>query len=102
MNAEILTRAPFGTLGRGRRRARPAGLWARLRAPWLDRQLAAGVSSWHSRAHAARALQLTTHRTRRRLARVLEQLVERAEDPPRRSATLSVPRVVRRSARRGR
>ena len=62
-------------------------LLARLRAPWLDRQFAAGVESWRSPVHAARARQLTSDRTRRLLARSLERLVEQAEEPPKRYHT---------------
>jgi hypothetical protein len=67
-----------------RRRSRHplAPLLARLRAPWLNRQLAAGVEPWRSPVHAARAKQLTGDRTRRMLARGLERLVEQAEEPP--------------------
>ena len=54
---------------------------ARLRAPWLDRQLADGVASWASPSHAARALQLTGARSRRSWAGSLERLVEHAERP---------------------
>lgn len=86
-----LARAPFGAIGQRRANPRSAGLSARLRAPWLDRQLAAGVPSWHSRAHAARALQLTSDRNRRRLARFLERLVERAEERPAPFRSASVP-----------
>ena len=64
-----------------------APLLARLRAPWLNRQLAAGVEPWRSPVHAARARKLTGDRTRRMLARGLERLVEQAEEPR------SVPRV---------
>lgn len=64
-------------------RHRTAPLRARLRALSLDRQLASGVEPWRSPVHAARARQLTGERTRRMLARSLEQLIERAEDPPR-------------------
>jgi hypothetical protein len=71
----------FGT---PRRRSRHplAPLLARLRGPWLNRQLAAGVEPWRSPVHAARARQLTGDRTRRMLARGLERLVEQAEEPP--------------------
>jgi hypothetical protein len=72
---------PAGLRVRGQRRP-IAWLLARLRAPWLDRQLAAGVVPWRSRVHAARALQLTSARSRRALARSMEMLVERAERPP--------------------
>ena len=55
-------------------------LRARLRAPFLDRQLAAGTASWRTPVHAARALQLTRPRSRQTLARSLERLVETADD----------------------
>jgi hypothetical protein len=57
-------------------------LLAHLRAPRLDRQLAAGSVPWRSPVHAARALQLTSDGHRRGLARSLERLVEHAEPPP--------------------
>jgi len=57
-------------------------LLAHMRGFWVDRQLADGVVSWQSPLHAARAVQLTTGRARRTLARSLEQLAERAEQPP--------------------
>jgi len=59
-----------------------ARLLARLRAPWLDRQLAAGTVTWRSESHAARALQLSSDRRRRALARSLERLVTDAHQPP--------------------
>jgi hypothetical protein len=59
------------------------GTMARLRAPWLDRDLAEGVPPWHSPVHAARAVQLSSRRRRRALARALERLVKDAERPPR-------------------
>jgi hypothetical protein len=65
-----------------RRLQRARSLMARLRAPRLDRQLATGSEPWQSPVHAARALQLTSNRSRRTLARTLEKLVERAEEPP--------------------
>jgi hypothetical protein len=52
---------------------------ARVGSVWLDRQLADGVASWRSPSHAARALQLTSDRRRRTLARSLEQLIDRGE-----------------------
>jgi hypothetical protein len=66
-------------------------LLAGVRAPWLDRQLAAGSVPWRSPEHAARALQLTGDRSRGALARWLERLVEHAERPP---ARLSISAVV--------
>ena len=58
-----------------------AWLCARVCAPSLDSQLAAGSVPWRSRVHAARALQLTSDRHRRAIARSLERLVEAAEQP---------------------
>jgi hypothetical protein len=57
---------------------------AHVRGAWLDRQLARGVPSWRSHSHAARALQLTSDRTRRAVARSLEQLAGCAAQPTRR------------------
>jgi hypothetical protein len=57
------------------------GLRARLRAPSLDRQLSSGTASWRSPVHAARSLQLTSDRRRRRLACSLERLIKTAEQP---------------------
>jgi hypothetical protein len=76
-------------------------LLARLRAPWLDRQLAAGTESWRSPVYAARARQLTDDRTRRTLARSLERLVEEAETrrPPFRTAVVQPCRPQVREAR---
>jgi hypothetical protein len=47
----------------------------------LDVQLAAGVSSWRSRLHAARALQITSRRSRRGLAAALDRVIEHADWP---------------------
>jgi hypothetical protein len=58
-----------------------ARLNARLHAPSLDRELASGIAPWRSPLHAARALALTSDRTRRGLARSLERLVEQAQQP---------------------
>lgn len=52
---------------------------ARLLAPWLDRELSAGVGASLSAAHAARVAQLTKERTRQALARSLDRLIERAD-----------------------
>jgi hypothetical protein len=74
--------APALPRRRLRRRYQPAAwLLARVRAPWIDRELAQGVAPWRSPAHAARALQLTTTRQRRALAAGLERMVEHAERP---------------------
>jgi hypothetical protein len=56
-------------------------LRARLHAPSLDRELASGIAPWRSPLHAARALALTSDRSRRGLARSLERLVEQAQHP---------------------
>ena len=67
---------------------------ARLRSPWLDRQLAAGTVTWRSELHAARALQLNTDRRRCGLAGSLERLVNDAyqQPTPARSAVVLVCR----------
>ncbi|MGZ4185910.1 MAG: hypothetical protein ACXVUE_08275 [Solirubrobacteraceae bacterium] len=56
-------------------------LRARLHAPSLDRELASGIAPRRSSLHAARALQLTSDRNRRGLARSLERLLENAQRP---------------------
>lgn len=81
-NFDVLTPTPWPTVGSAGRHPKAARLLAHLRAPRLDRQLADGVASWHSSTHAARALQLTSARTRKAFARSLERLVEQAEEPP--------------------
>jgi hypothetical protein len=82
-HTDALHHASHRFVTRRRRSRHPlAPLMAGLRAPWLNRQLAAGVEPWCSPVHAARARQLTGHRTRRMLARGLERLVEQAEEPP--------------------
>jgi hypothetical protein len=57
-------------------------LSARIIGSRLDRDLACGVPPWRSPYHAARALQLTSDRSRAAFARSLETLVEHAETPP--------------------
>ncbi len=67
-----------------RPRRQPRGiarLAAHLRGPWIDRRLASGTVAWRSPAYAARAVQLTSARSRVSLACSLESLVERAERP---------------------
>jgi hypothetical protein len=54
---------------------------AQMLAPWLDAELARGLGASLSRAHAARAEQLTGERSRRRMARTLDRLVARAQHP---------------------
>jgi hypothetical protein len=66
-------------------------LIARLRAVRLDAELAAGERSWRSGAHAARALQLTTRRTRQSVAAALDLLVERADRGPQLAFSAAVP-----------
>ncbi len=68
----------------GRRRHKPAledRLIARMLAPWLDEELARGMGASLSEAHAARAEQLAGERARRRVARALDRLVDRAQNP---------------------
>ena len=81
-NTDTLSPTPFAIMGARPLRTRMVWLLARLRAFWLDRQLAAGVVPWHSKVHAARSLQLTSDRSRRALACSLEHLVEQADGPP--------------------
>ena len=67
-----------------RRRRKPAledRLIARMLAPWLDEELGRGMGASLSGAHAARAEQLTGERARRRVARTLDRLVDRAQNP---------------------
>ncbi len=68
-----------------------AALSARLRAPWLDRQLATGAAPWRTPALAARALQLTSERNRRAVARSLERIVESSERSSAGRITAAVP-----------
>ncbi len=56
-------------------------LIARMLAPWLDGELAERGGRGLSKAHAARAQQLTSDRTRRSVALALDRLIERAENP---------------------
>ncbi len=67
-------------LRRPRARLRVSAL-ARLRGPALDSQFARGVETWRSSTHAARALQLTSDRSRSSLARALERLLKEAARP---------------------
>ena len=57
-------------------------LIARMLGRWLDAELARGLGASFSEANAARAQQLTTERTRKAVARTLDKLVDRAENPP--------------------
>jgi hypothetical protein len=61
-----------------------------LRAGTLDRDLAAGVPTWRSPGHAARAAWLTHPRRRRGLARALELLIEHTERPTKRGRSAAV------------
>ena len=96
-NTNTLTPAPLAPMSSRHPHPRVEWLLARLRAPWLDRQFAAGGESWRAPVHAARARQLTSDRTRRLLARSLERLIEQAEEPPKRYHTAVIqpsrPRV---------
>jgi hypothetical protein len=58
-------------------------LIARMLAPWLDRELAAGMEPSISEAHAARAEQLTGDHVRHAVAHSLERLLDRARMKPR-------------------
>jgi hypothetical protein len=97
----ITPASPLVVISHRRGRQRLAPLLARLGAPWLDRRLAAGVESWSSPVHAARARQLASDRTRRMLARSLERLVEQAEEAPgrQRAAVVQPSRARVREAR---
>jgi hypothetical protein len=82
------------------RRPHLAAAGAHLRAPWIDKQLAAGALPWSSRVLAARSVQLTSDRRRRALARALERLVkhsERASAPFRGAAIQPCREQVRRA-----
>ena len=69
-----------------RRRRKPTledRIIAHMLAPWLDRELARGFAPTLSDAHAARAKQLTGKRKRHAVARSLDRLIDRAEQPRR-------------------
>jgi hypothetical protein len=55
------------------------GVVARVRAGRLDADLAAGIPSWESPVYARRALQLTSRRRVRSLARSLERTLKEAD-----------------------
>jgi hypothetical protein len=78
-----------------RRHAPVASLLARVRAPWLDRQLAEGAAPWRSRAHAERALQLTSSKARQTLASGLDRLAADAAQPAERYRWTPVVRPCR-------
>ncbi|HYB28152.1 MAG TPA: hypothetical protein VEF89_16165 [Solirubrobacteraceae bacterium] len=75
--------------------ARKAGLEdrliARMLAPWLDRELAAGMRPSLSEAHAARAEQLAGERVRSAVARSLEKLLARAQRPTPAAPKATIP-----------
>ena len=78
----------------GRRRRKPTledRLIARMLAPWLDEELARGMGTSLSEAHAARAEQLTRARSRCAVARTLDRLVDRAQNPRPASLTPLLP-----------
>jgi len=60
-------------------------------APWLDRELAAGMQASLSEAHAARAEQLAGDDVRHAVARSLERLLARAEKPPSAARKATIP-----------
>lgn len=76
---------------RGRTARLEDRLVARMLAPWLDRELADGAEVALSKAHAARAEQLISSRTRIAVARSLEKLLERAQTPRRSARIATVP-----------
>jgi hypothetical protein len=91
-------RAPTTAIGAPRSGRMPRGapspltaLRARMRSWRLDRELASGAAPWSSPLHAARALQLTSGRRRRSLARSLESLCAAAEQHRTPRLTASVP-----------
>jgi hypothetical protein len=76
--------AHVSPLPAGRRHRLPplSGRWtARLHPIRLERELASGIASWRSPAHAALARRLTNQRSRRSLAQSLERLLRDAEAP---------------------
>jgi hypothetical protein len=66
---------------RGRKPTLEDRLVARMLAPWLDREIADRVGTSLSEAYAARAEQLTGQRSRRAVARSLDRLAGRINDP---------------------
>lgn len=83
MEAEWEQRPVFPVRSCRRRSSLEDRLIARMLAPWLDGELARGLGTSLSEAHAARAAQLTTKHTRRAVAVSLDRLVDRAENPRR-------------------
>ncbi len=83
VEAEWEQRPVFPVGWRRRRSSLEDRLIARMLAPWLDGELARGLGTSLSEAHAARAEQLTTKHTRRAMAVSLDRLVDRAENPRR-------------------
>jgi hypothetical protein len=64
---------------------------AYILAPWLDRELAHGMGPSASEAHTARAEQLCGDRVRHSVARSLEALLDRAENPRQAALRATVP-----------
>jgi hypothetical protein len=85
MNGAMTSRALGSRRSPPRRPGRVASLRARLNGNALDRDLASGIAPWRSRAHAARALQLTSARRREAYADGLERMLAATERPPRSS-----------------
>jgi hypothetical protein len=81
MRAHVLLPARSARSPRRHKRTWEARVLARVLAPRLDRELAQGIAPWSSGAHAARAVQLTSDRTRRTLAHSLERLIDDVENP---------------------
>jgi hypothetical protein len=59
----------------------PAALGVRLHRRAIDRDLASGIASWRSPAHAVRVRQLTHPRHRHRVAAALDHLLWAAAAP---------------------
>ena len=89
--AQALTPTPLARAHPRRQPRALARLSAHLRGPLIDRRLATGTVAWRSPAYAARAVQLTSRRSRVSLARSLESLVERADQPPTRLSAAVPP-----------
>jgi hypothetical protein len=73
-------------------------LIARMLGRWLDVELARGLGASFSEANAARAQQLTSERARKAVARTLDRLVDRAENP-RRASLIGHPAPCREQVR---
>lgn len=90
-DAQVLMPRWFSRPTRDRRPHWDDRIVARLLAAWIDRELAEGATTWSTVAHAARAVQLTNPRSRRSLARSLEGLIDRAEEPPAPFRSAAIP-----------